>query len=583
MRRLAPEPPPTRGNTRVASRAGLVARDISIARNQVDPEAAWPLKLAAGAPVAPFRAVKQTLSELKTREPPQSSVHVGPFTAGLTVVSHPEIKRIGDVAPLVELGSQQIAELSRLDLEFFTPYGEPKGPLGTSYLSRTPLQFRALPDRELGLVVPANSTSVVADGELVASTATFSEDQVESGVVLELSRSIVLVLHRLSLLAPRADDFDIKGESAAARHLRDEIRRVADVDVPVLLRGETGSGKELVAAAICKQSRRSDAPYVCVNMAALPETLAASMLFGHRRGAFTSAGHHTGYFEQADGGTLFLDEIGDTPKAVQPLLLRATQGEIQVLGESSPQKVDVRLIAATDLDLEGAAAAGGFRAQLQERLAGYEIIVPPLRARKDDIGRLFIRFLREELDGLGRSHLLDPTPEGQKPWLKASFMGKLARYHWPRNVRQLRNVARQLAIANRSGDDFRVDARIQQLFDTLSSATTEAPESNPPAGKQEKSALDMTDEELREALREHRFNITTTAESLGVSRTWLNTRLDATGALKKARDLTRPEVERALAECSFNVKEAAQQLEVSLHGLKQRLTALGIDPKSVRR
>src|SRR6185369_2634420 len=188
-----------------------------------------------------------------------------------------------------------------------------------------------------------------------------------------------------------------------------------------------------------------------VNMGAIPPALAAAELFGAARGAFTGADQRrTGYFSQAHGGTLFLDEIGETPPEVQVLLLRALEtGEIQPVGAEAPRRVDVRVLAATDADLEEAIAAGRFRFSLFKRQTAYEIRLPALRERREDFGQLFFSFLRQELEALGEAGRLDdPGPRGD-PWLPAPLVARLAAADWPGNVRQLRNAARQIAIGNR--------------------------------------------------------------------------------------------------------------------------------------
>ena len=174
------------------------------------------------------------------------------------------------------------------------------------------------------------------------------------------------------------------------------IKQVAQSDVPVLLRGETGVGKDLVARSIHERSKRREAPFVAVNCGGFTEELFSSELFGHKRGAFTGAARdHDGFFLRASGGTLFMDEVGETPPDLQVMLLRTLETqEIQAVGASRSRRVDVRLVAATDADLERMTEDGGFRLPLLHRLAGYEIRVTPLRERRDDIARLFFYFIR---------------------------------------------------------------------------------------------------------------------------------------------------------------------------------------------
>src|SRR6185312_10546599 len=218
-------------------------------------------------------------------------------------------------------------------------------------------------------------SSVVASGEPVHGERVFTEREIEDGVVLLLADRIALLLHRFQPLFEAVPRYGLVGESETLLETRRQIRQVADLDVPVLLRGETGTGKELVARAIHQASVRRDRPYLALNMSAIPSSLAASELFGAAKGAFTGADQKKrGYFSRASGGTLFLDEIGEVPPEVQPLLLRALEsGEIQPVGAEEIQRVDVRTIAATDSDLEAEIASGRFRAPMLHRLSGYEI------------------------------------------------------------------------------------------------------------------------------------------------------------------------------------------------------------------
>jgi DNA-binding NtrC family response regulator len=230
----------------------------------------------------------------------------------------------------------------------------------------------------------------------------------------------------------------IIGHSAAVQEVLQRVRRVAPTDVPVLITGETGTGKELLARAIHRQSRRATRPLVAVNLAAVPETLAAAELFGHERGAFTGADRQRiGRFEQADRGTLFLDEIGELRPDLQVMLLRVLQeGEFERLGGGPMRRVDVRVIAATNRDLEAEVQAGRFREDLFYRLNVFPIHLPPLRARREDIPILANYFLE-------RAALLVSRHFNG---IDADSVQRLQDYEWPGNIRQLQNVIEQSAI-----------------------------------------------------------------------------------------------------------------------------------------
>ena len=222
------------------------------------------------------------------------------------------------------------------------------------------------------------------------------------------------------------------GASTGLERVRRLVARVATSDANVLIRGETGTGKELVARAIHEGSPRAGGPLVAVNCGALPEHLVESELFGHRKGAFTGADEHrAGLFEVADGGTLFLDEIGELPKPLQSRLLRALEsGEIRRVGDNQPITVDVRVVCATHRSLEEMVAAGEFREDLLFRINTFEIAIPPLRERIDDLPELVRHFV----------HKARPqTPPDAVVAVPAVFE-TLARHRWPGNIRELANV-----------------------------------------------------------------------------------------------------------------------------------------------
>ena len=219
-----------------------------------------------------------------------------------------------------------------------------------------------------------------------------------------------------------------------------DIPRFAALDEPVLIGGETGTGKELAAMAIHRISPRSTGPFVAVNCGAIPESMLESELFGHERGAFTGAtGLHRGRFEQASGGTLFLDEIGEMPLQFQVRLLRVLEERtIQRIGGEKPLPVDVRIVAATHRDLHEDVNAGLFRRDLFYRLDVLQVQLPPLRQRKQDIILLAGHFLRRTLEEMGR--------QGQPPIFTSRAQSLLLSYSWPGNIRELRNQMTRLAV-----------------------------------------------------------------------------------------------------------------------------------------
>jgi DNA-binding NtrC family response regulator len=230
---------------------------------------------------------------------------------------------------------------------------------------------------------------------------------------------------------------DLLGVTPAIVELRSAIERAAPAPFAVLIEGESGSGKELVAKAMHKVGLRRDRRFWTLNCAALPDDLVEAELFGHARGAFTGAIHErAGVFEEADGGTLFLDEVGELSLRAQAKLLRVIQeGELRRIGENLPRRVDVRIVAATNRDLRQEVAGGRFRLDLLYRLDVIRLVVPPLRDRREDITLLAERFWREATARVGSGAVL-----------AAATLAALARYDWPGNVRELQNVLAALAV-----------------------------------------------------------------------------------------------------------------------------------------
>jgi chemotaxis protein methyltransferase CheR len=254
---------------------------------------------------------------------------------------------------------------------------------------------------------------------------------------------------------------NIIGQSDGLKYVLYKVEQIANTDTTVLILGETGTGKELVARAIHGLSTRKDRALVKINCATLPSNLIESELFGHEKGAFTGAhAKHLGRFEVADGATLFLDELGELPLELQPKLLRVIQdGEFERLGSSRTVKVDARIVAATNRNLEEEVRKGRFREDLWYRLNIFPITVPPLRERKEDISLLVDFFVRKISKRLGKSIENIPT----------AVMNALQNYHWPGNIRELENVLER-AVINSSGPKLRLVDELEKPHKVLPTA-----------------------------------------------------------------------------------------------------------------
>ena len=306
--------------------------------------------------------------------------------------------------------------------------------------------------------------------------------------------------------------------SGAMREVMAQVEHVAASETRVCIRGETGTGKELIARTLHERSPRSTGTFVSLNCAAIPAELMETELFGHEKGAFTgAAGRHIGKFEQAHRGTLFLDEIGDMPMAMQAKLLRVLEeGEIERVGGDKPFAVDVRVVVATHRNLEEQVRHGTFREDLYHRVFVFPIVVPPLRERREDIGVLVEHFVRQLSE--------------QNNWKPKSFsreaMEEMERYAWPGNVRELRNVVER-ALLLAAGDAVEPATVARALPQGIQGASTGA-------GGGLGSSSDATGtgslgerveaferETLLAELKRHHHHVTNTAKALGLERSHL--------------------------------------------------------------
>ena len=315
--------------------------------------------------------------------------------------------------------------------------------------------------------------------------------------------------------------FELVGHSPAMQRLRELIRTAGPTNSRVLIGGENGTGKELVARAIHMHSIRSDHPFVAVNCAAIPETLIESELFGHEKGSFTGAtSMKRGQFEQADGGTLFLDEIGDMSLSTQAKVLRALQEQqFTRVGGTKLMKVDVRVLAASNKDLEKEIGHGHFREDLFYRLNVVPIVVPPLRERREDIPALVQHFMKAHAEEQGL-RMKEVLPEA---------MAVLQQYDWPGNIRELRNQIERLMIMIPGYVIEGSQAAMSLQGRTTGVVAVAVPASNPLLAKSYDSLRDARNafekEYISRKLREHHWNISRTAEDLKIERSHLHRKI----------------------------------------------------------
>jgi two-component system nitrogen regulation response regulator GlnG len=427
----------------------------------------------------------------------------------LTILSHPDVDRVGERALLREVTQEAESVLARHELEFSPPRGGAARPLDDPYISRRPIRFTAARFGGIRLESRDSGTRLVANGDWIPTDRVFLGVEVKRGVVLALAQRITLLLHNLATPSiPDGPTFGMVGENTAITAARQRIQEAAQETTPILIRGERGVGKKLVAAQIQGQGERRDGPQVTVNLADEAPTVADLLA-------------------KAAGGNLLLLSVEKMASEDQKALLEALE-----------KGADLRLLATTS-----AKAARRWQKSsepLLRLLAENSLEIPGLANRRDDIGRLMIHFLREEIEKLGDQNLdpqkclADPGPHAQ-PWLSVKVVSHLAGYEWPHNVTQLRNVARQLLAEHAERDEVVHGPALEQLLES----TAESPDwdwGSKPAEEENtdlRPASEIGEGELLTALRAHRWQARPTAAQLKISEE------DLFGMIEKLSESTR--------------------------------------------
>jgi two-component system nitrogen regulation response regulator GlnG len=495
-----------------------------------------------------------SIATLRPAAGPTPDVGGGDSGVTLTIVAHPDPARVGEMAA-IEFGAPRRVALSRRE-PLFAAAGAVGRPLEDLHLSRSPVHLSFATGDFPVWSEPTDASSQIRALHGTASRAWF---------VTLAGRIGLLVEPVLRPSAPR-ERHGLLGVSVGIEQLREHIDVAATSELSALLCGETGTGKELVATAIHAASPRRQRPLVTVNLSAIPESTAASQLFGHARGAFTDAARaHDGYFVQADGGSLFLDEIGEAQVSMQVQLLRALeQREIQPIG-GRVRTVDVRVIAATDADLTAAVGAGRFRRALLFRLQGLVVPLLPLRERPADIAVQLVHFLAQALQALGRADRLCMRSWQESPWLDLPTVEAALTHRWAGNSRELRATASQAALLGVNKPQVTLTTRA-----TMPSPHPSPPPSPPPV----EPGVRLTEVAVREALATHGYAVRSAARALQIAPNTLYARMDELG-IPRAGELSNSALASARALAGDDLEAMARQLGVSLHGLKRRLGRSG--------
>ena len=472
---------------------------------------------------------------------------------GLTIAWHPDLDRVGE--QFIGGNSAGTLEVSRFLPLFAKPQNSGLS-LGHGGISRDPVRIVRGADDGLDIHPPSSKMVVEINGTQIFGATHLTREDVDAGVVLDLGRTVLICLHWMRCLPKNNPVPGYIGVGNNAIKTRDLIRQAAANESAVLLLGETGTGKEVAASAIHHMSARASAALVCVNMAALNESLAAADLFGAVKGAYTGAhAARKGFFSEAQNATLFLDEIGNAPASVQPMLLRVLEsGEYRPLGAAHDERSSARLISATDQDIYHDA----FNQALLRRLESFIIPIAPLRARREDIGLLMVSMLRA-------TSLADSI-------LPAPLVSRFINHDWPGNVRQLSHVLKRVLQTMQSGDIPLFDALVNtQPIRVTQSGTPISEAGRKPSEPPRKKLADISEEDVLRAMDNSHWTIQAAAEELGISRPSMYKLIDAHTQIRRAADISPEEIRQTLEANAFDVERCAAVLKTPYEALRRQL------------
>jgi two-component system, NtrC family, nitrogen regulation response regulator GlnG len=514
------------------------------------------------------------LTTLSLSHPPPTADNSAPASVpALTILWHPDLSRVGAMFSLADLPTGTSVPISRT-FPTFSLQADESGPLSDPFLSRkNPVVEITATATGVTITPKLKGFPITVNGQVADGKHTLPKELLDCGIILTLGDRIALCIHQSSPARPFAEpDLGILGHSGAISDLRRSIRQVAKSDFNVLILGESGTGKELTAKAIVESSSRAKRRYVKLNMGSMQPSpsVAATELFGSVKGGFTDAENRKGCFVEADQGTLFLDEIAKTPAEVQSALLRTLEtGEVRPVGDTNVRKTFVRVLSATDDDLARLVTTRQFLGPLYHRLASLVLRVPPLRERREDIGLLFLRFLREALAGTGALPKLQTPPTSRHLWVTAGVIARMALARWPGNVRQLRNFARQFAVSNQDAPQARLSPALLSLLDESDTASPVGPDGGAPEAPSGSRLI--THARLRQALEDHDFEIAPAARALGRSRATIYKLIQSHPDLLQASKLSSEELRGLLVKHRGDVASLAEHLRISVRALKRRL------------
>ncbi len=471
----------------------------------------------------------------------------------LSVLWHPQRQIIGS-STQISFDADHRMNLSRFSPKFMAQNNQADFTLSWVGISRKSVVLQKN-KKGILLIAPSSRMDVRVNAVLVHDQIFIEESDLKQGLSIQLGGQVVLWLgYSRYLPGSSPTQFDFIGISDGAIKTRQLVQQFGPTNATVLIRGETGTGKELVAKALHGLSARSNNPYISLNMSTLQESLAATELFGAVKGAYTGANRDkNGLFQAADKGTLFLDEIGDTPSTVQPMLLRVLEdGELRSVGSLRNQHTDVRVLAATDQLLESNVSS--FNQPLLRRLESLVIEVTSLRERREDIGLLLDYFM----DNYRKHHGCQPVRE-----LQVDDFIALMDYSWPGNVRELRNRVQSFYLTGSFNLPIVVNTS-GALMDNESSDNSRAKSSY-------RDPVSVSEEELICVLNANNWVIKPAALALNVSRTSFYSLLKSCTLINDPEKITASAIQSALLQYSGDLNRCAKALKTPKEGLRNRI------------
>lgn len=479
----------------------------------------------------------------------------------LSIIWHENPDMIGAIAPL-EWDNTLCARLSRLQPVFQTLREEDAASLNDARVSRSDILIEKLTDRQFAFTPPESPMSVKINKTTITKRTIVELDAKGEDIIITLSGRISLSLF-MAPVSPATlleQKYGLFGISPQIARIRNHIGQVSKSALNVMIYGETGTGKEVVAQALHAHSQRAARKMLAVNMAGLTPSLATSELFGVKKGAYTGADCDTrGFLEEAHGSSLFLDEIGDTTPETQTMLLRAIEtGIYRRLGDDQDRAANIRFIAATDKQLGTEAQSEDFNQPLRMRLEGDVLRLPPLRHRRSDIGLLVKAFLQEKRSDLPHIDIKDVSP---------FLIFDMIFYDWPGNVRELRNAVHKI----RCGIPVSFEASDAQK----SGDTKSLPKRR--RRQQYRHPSSISEKELIDALNRSQWVIKDAAAMLGVSRPALYDIMARSSKVREINDIRPEEIRRIMKAFPGDIGSWARQLHVGRESLKKRIRTLQLD------